>query len=523
MGDLSGNATRILEGYTAAVADGAQLCVTPELAVSGYPPEDLLLRTGFIDQCATAAASIADHVGPVPLIIGTPLLDGGRLSNAALVLRNGEIVDRYFKRVLPNYGVFDERRYFAVGQGSLQLVETDGVKVAIAICEDVWDDHGPLADYQRLRPDLVVVLNASPFDHTKDARRRALLSRRAAQIGVPIVYVNAVGAQDELIFDGASLVADVDGNVTRVGARFKPSTVVVDTDNVTVGDVTNLTTNDESWEPAVWQAIVLAITDYVNNNGFSRVVIGLSGGVDSALVAVLAVQALGSDNVECVAMPSRYSSGHSLVDARQLATVLGCTLREIPIEPMHVSFEESVGPFSVALTDENLQSRIRGTTLMAVSSERNALVLTTGNKSEIAVGYSTLYGDTAGAFAPIKDLYKTDVYRLASWYNAQTHGAAIPQHILDKPPSAELRPDQTDQDSLPDYDTLDRILALYIEDDQTVGEIVAGGVDRTLAQRIASLVDRAEFKRRQSPLGPKLTTKAFGRDRRVPITSKFPG
>jgi NAD+ synthase (glutamine-hydrolysing) len=517
VGDLVGNAAAILDAYDRACDDGAALAVTPELALTGYPPEDLLLRDGFVVACQSTIASMCAHVGAVPLIVGAPRRDGVVLHNSAFVIRDGRITQTYDKRILPNYGPFDERRYFTPGSNTVELLVVDGASIALTICEDLWTSNGPLNEYASLNPDVVVSLNSSPFDRTKYDRRVNMLRDRSEQCNVPIVYVNAVGGQDELVFDGGSLLFQ-NGSVADVAPTFQEAIAIFDF-SLSVAEVRP--SPDSIGD--VWHAIVLGTRDYVRKNGFRSVLIGLSGGIDSALVAVVASHALGPDNVHCVAMPSRYTSQTSIDDAATLAKNLGVNLREISIQPLHQSAQDTFGPVQHQLTDENLQSRLRGLVLMGLSNEHGHLVLTTGNKSELAVGYSTLYGDTAGAFAPIKDLYKTEVYEIVDWLNRTAPHEVVPRDIIDKAPTAELRPNQTDQDSLPPYDVLDPILRLYIEGDQTKAQIVADGFDPELVDRICGLVDRAEYKRRQSPIGVKVATKAFGKDRRMPITNRFPG
>ena len=557
VGDLEGNTARVLAGLERAEQAGADVALFPELAITGYPPEDLLLKPGFIRDNLAALDRIAARTGRCAAVVG--FVDKDRdLRNAAAVCANGEIHGRYHKRLLPNYAVFDEQRYFAAGTSPLALYEIAGVRMGLSICEDAWSPSGPIAEHAAGGAELVLNINASPYYAGRLAERERMLGTRAADASCVLVYVNQVGGQDELVFDGASMVVDSDGRVVARASQFVEDLLVVDIDVQAVfrkrlldprGRASAVTlpvvalTSSSGAPPArieprletpldpvgeVYAALVAGTRDYVDKNGATEVWIGLSGGIDSSLVTAIAVDALGTDRVHGVSMPSRYSSEGSLSDAKQLAAVLGIDYRVIPIESAHAAFlqmlAESFTGMAEDLTEENLQSRIRGVTLMALSNKhRGSIVLTTGNKSELAVGYSTLYGDTAGGFAVIKDVRKTLVYDLCRWRNERDGVEVIPEAVLTKPPSAELRPDQTDQDSLPPYEVLDPILEAYVEDDLTKAELKEAGFDPDLVDRIVRLVDAAEYKRRQNPPGVRVTPKAFGKDRRVPITNRYPG
>lgn len=554
VGDLDANVDRIVEASVTAARLGADLAVFGELTVTGYPPEDLLLRPRFIEDNLRALDRVAREATAIPVVVG--FVDRGMdLYNAAAVCSGGRVLGTYHKQILPNYGVFDEQRYFAVGTPATQLYRVAGIRVGVSICEDAWVANGPIAAQASAGAELVVNLNASPFFAGRRKGREAMIATRAADSSVPVVYVNQVGGQDELVFDGASMVFDGSGKLLASGPQFVESIFVTDLEvrpsfrkrlldpRGRLSAPQQLPVVDVSAEPRrqaepspcivgplsdneeIYNALVLGVRDYVTKNGFGDVVIGLSGGVDSSIVAAVAVDALGAERVHGVAMPSKYSSEGSVTDARSLAERLGIELRIAPIEDVHESFGkllEQVSDREVSgLTDENLQSRLRGVTLMALSNEFGWLVLTTGNKSELAVGYSTLYGDTAGGFAVIKDVLKTRVYELCKWRNAQPDGPLIPEEILTKAPSAELRPDQRDDQSLPPYDLLDPILEAYVEDDLTGPEIEALGHQAELVRKIVGMIDKAEYKRRQSPLGVRVTPKAFGKDRRVPITNRY--
>ncbi|MFM8943700.1 MAG: NAD+ synthase [Actinomycetota bacterium] len=523
VGDLAGNVGRIADAAARADDLGADLAVFPELAVTGYPPEDLILRPAFVDDAAVAVADLARATSGLAcaVVVGAPDRGPDGVRNAALVLQSGEVRARYAKVQLPNFGVFDERRTFVPGAAGT-TVEIAGTPVGLSVCEDAWHDGAPFDGYAASRPPVIVNLNASPYHRGKTADRERIAAERARQTGSWFIYVNAVGGQDELVFDGGSLVVDPAGVVRHRAAAFEEDLLVVAID----GDTSSAEGRD-AWPDdlgGVYRALVLGLGDYVRKNGFRGVVLGLSGGVDSALVATLAVDALGPAAVRALAMPSPYSSTESLEDATEVARRLGIRLDVAAITPALDAYRGTLGDLFGSplegLAEENLQARIRGNLLMAVSNAEGPLVLATGNKSEMAVGYSTLYGDLAGGFAPIKDVPKTLVYDLVRWRNARGE-APIPDRVVAKAPSAELRPDQKDTDSLPPYDELDPIVEAYVEDDRSPEDIAAGGVDRTLVDRVVAMIDRAEYKRRQAPPGVKITPKAFGRDRRLPITNRY--
>ena len=546
VGDLDANADRIIESVKAADADGCDLVAFPELSVTGYPPEDLLLKPGFVADNLEALERIAAATGRAAAIVGYVARDDATLYNALAVCADGRVVGTYRKRCLPNYEVFDERRYFTEGTEVGDLFRIGGVRVGVTICEDAWVAGGPVADVGRGGAEIIVNLNASPFHSGKVLDREAMLAARAAEAGCPIVYVNLVGGQDELVFDGASLVVDHTGAVVTRAPQFTETLFITDLEvperaepsdgALALIDISSPALPDSPFviAPAapslgsdreVYEALVLGTRDYVTKNGFGDVVIGLSGGVDSSIVATIAVDALGAERVHGVLMPSRYSSDHSITDAERLADNLGIDRRVIAIEPAFTAFTEMLAPSFEGrepdLTEENLQSRIRGVTLMALSNKFGWLVLTTGNKSESAVGYSTLYGDTAGGFAVIKDVPKLLVYRLCRERNDRAGRELIPEDVLTKPPSAELRPDQRDDQSLPPYEELDPIIEAYVEQDRTAGELIEAGFDPAVVQRIVRLIDLSEYKRRQTPPGVRVTTKAFGKDRRLPITNRY--
>ena len=539
VGDLAGNSRLLADAARRAHAQGARLVLAPELALSGYPPEDLLLRPAFMQACAEAlaalAAELADCVG-LHLVVGHPHQFGEqgdvrsksmavqRRYNAASVLAAGRVQATYCKRELPNYQVFDERRYFASGRdaGLVPLVfEIDGRRFGVLICEDAWFDE-PARAARDAGAQCLCVINASPFHIDKSGEREQRMAERARAVGLPLLYAHLVGGQDEVVFDGASFALDATGRLTARAPSFDEALAVVELDagGQPRGEITPL----PAIEAQAWRALVTGVRDYLGKNGFPGAIIGLSGGVESALVLALAVDALGADKVRAVMMPSKYTAEISWIDARAMAERLGVRYDEIPIAPMFDAFRASLAPLFEGrpedATEENLQARIRGTLLMALSNKLGAIVLTTGNKSEMATGYCTLYGDMAGGFAVIKDVTKTLVYRLCRWRNAQGR-EVIPERILTRPPSAELRADQTDQDSLPPYDVLDGILARYMEDDQSIEQIVAAGFAVADVERVTRLIKVNEYKRRQAPVGIRITHRAFGRDWRYPITSKF--
>jgi NAD+ synthase (glutamine-hydrolysing) len=560
VGDLAGNVARITAAYDVAVDAGCDLAAFPELAVCGYPPEDLVLKPGFVADTRAALEQVAAHTGTCAAVVG--YVESGRdLYNAAAVLAGGRVQGRYFKRLLPNYAVFDEARTFTPGSGDtdpMELYVVGGVRVGVSICEDAWSPDGPILTQAAGGAELVVNINASPYFAGRLAGRERMLATRAADASCALVYVNQVGGQDELVFDGASMVFDGDGALVARCAAFTEEVRVVDLDVRPVFRKRLLDPRGRAAAPSlpevvltgasaadgrppvpavvapaldpvaeVYEALVLGTRDYLHKNGFRDAVIGLSGGIDSSLVACVAVDALGAAHVHGVSMPSRYSSEGSRTDAEALADALGIECRTIPIEAAFASFLDLLAPsfdgVAPDLTEENLQSRIRGMLLMALSNKFGWLVLTTGNKSEMAVGYSTLYGDSAGGFAVIKDVPKLLVYELCHHVNRRAGREVVPAAVFEKAPSAELRPDQRDDQSLPAYEVLDPILEGYVERDLTAAELVAAGHPPDIVARITRLVDLAEYKRRQSPPGVRVSPKAFGKDRRLPITNRYRG
>ena len=601
VGDLAGNAALIRDWSARAGQAGAHLVAFPEMVLTGYPVEDLTLRSSFVEASRAAVRQLAldlaaDGLGELPVVVGyldraeppagttpgpaapaathtgpqalgehrpedrdAPGVPKGAPQNCAAVLYRGEVVARYAKHHLPNYGVFDEFRFFVPGR-DLTLVRVRGIDVQLAICEDIWQEGGPVAAAREAGAGLLLVINGSPYERDKDDGRRALVARRAAQAGCPVAYVNMVGGQDDLVFDGDSLIVGVDGEVIARAPQFDDALLVTDLDlapaTVTAPSTTIVTAprpNAEASIPAVthvvladqpvpeyaaqpgriappldgvaevYRALVVALRDYVRKNGFRSVVLGLSGGIDSALVAAISADAVGAANVCGVSMPSGYSSGHSKDDAADLAKRIGLDYRVVPIAPMVQAFLDGLGLTGVA--EENLQARVRGVILMGLSNQEGHLTLTTGNKSELAVGYSTIYGDSVGGFNPIKDVPKTLVWALARWRNQQADAAGepapIPENSISKAPSAELRPGQVDQDTLPPYDTLDTLLQAYVEGAKGRSELIAAGFEPAVVDGVVTMVDRAEWKRRQSAPGPKISPVAFGRDRRLPITSRW--
>ncbi len=518
VGDVAGNARLIIEqACRARDARRADLVVFPELTLCGYPPEDLLHRASLIEWCRRALDEIAAAVRGIDVVVGLPWLRRGKLRNAAVVLRDGEIIARYFKQRLPNYGVFDEKRYFKAGKKSC-VFEHGGRRIGVTICEDIWAP-GPAERARQAGAELIVNLNASPYHICKQPLRLETLRQRARETGLPIVYVNAVGGQDELVFDGQSVVVDAAGEPRWQAPAFEDCLAAIDYPLRQMRPAAPA----ECDHAQIWRALVTGVRDYVRKNGFPGVLLGLSGGIDSALTLAIAVDALGADNVNAVLMPSRYTAQMSIDDAIAEAEALGVAHETIPIEPAFQAFQEMLAPSfggkPVDVTEENIQARCRGIILMALSNKTGRMLLTTGNKSEMAVGYATLYGDMAGGYAPLKDVSKLLVYELARWRNRLS--PVIPQRVIDRPPSAELAPDQKDSDSLPPYEILDPILERFIERDQSIEEIVEAGFDRPTVERIVRMVLRNEYKRRQAPPGVRITRKGFGKDRRYPITSGF--
>jgi NAD+ synthase (glutamine-hydrolysing) len=566
VGDLAANSDSIMRWTRHAAEQGAHLVAFPEMALTGYPVEDLALRSSFVAASRAALDALAvrlaaEGFGELPVVVG--YLDrsekaqprygqpAGAPRNAAAVLHGGKVVLRFAKHHLPNYGVFDEFRYFVPGD-TLPVVRVHGIDVALAICEDLWQDGGRVPAARTAGAGLLLSINASPYERAKDDTRLELVRKRAQEAGCTLAYLAMIGGQDELVFDGDSIVVSAEGEVIARAPQFEEGCVLVDLDLPAAAPEAPSGTADDGLEiehvtlsaeplPAyevevpggqaprleddeeVYTALVVGLRAYAAKNGFRSVLIGLSGGIDSALVAAIACDAVGPRNVYGVSMPSHYSSDHSRADAAELARRTGLNFRTVPIGPMFDAYMASLN--LTGLAEENLQSRLRGTTLMAISNQEGHIVLAPGNKSEIAVGYSTLYGDSVGAYGPIKDVYKTGIFRLAKWRNraALERGQTppIPDNSITKPPSAELRPGQVDTDSLPDYDILDRILELYVDQDQGSGAIVAAGYDAELVAHVLRLVDTAEYKRRQYPPGTKISAKGFGKDRRLPITNRW--
>lgn len=522
VGDLDRNASAICNAISDARSEGADLVAFPELATTGYPPEDLLLKPDFVSGNLEALNQIASGAVGITAIVGFVSTSGSSLGNSAAICRDGVVESVYTKQVLPNYGVFDEQRWFSPGT-ELVTTEVGGFRCGVSICEDIWSRKGPVDRLASAGVSLLININASPFQRGKGKDRRELLESLSVETGLNIAYVNLVGGQDELVFDGDSMF--VAPSVVARAAQFREDLLLIELED---GHATGPISPDPDPTGEVYQALKLGTRDYIEKNGFAAVVVGLSGGVDSALTATIAVDAIGNDRVVGVTMPSRYTSRETRDDALELADRLGIRLIELPIEgPFQAYLDALAEVFENAdpdVTEENLQARIRGNYLMALSNKFGWLVLATGNKSEMAVGYSTLYGDLAGGFALIKDVPKTLVYELAHFRNGgETDTGPIPLAVLERPPSAELRPDQLDEDSLPPYSVLDPILERYVELDMSLSAIVDEGFDRNMVERVITMVDRAEYKRRQSPPGIKITRKAFGRDRRLPITNHYSG
>ncbi len=528
VGDIDGNVAQIIDAATQARDElQADVIVFPELTLTGYPPEDLLLRPGFTMAALHGLERVKQAVSGIDVVIGYPIQEGAGLYNAAALIRDGKIIGRYHKQHLPNYSVFDEKRYFVAGQNAC-VVDVKGVPIALTICEDIWLPS-PMQQAAEAGARLMLNLNASPFHRNKQQEREAILYQRSTETGLPIVYVNLVGGQDELVFDGGSMVVNAEGEICQRVASFETGLFSADFTVHDDGSITPVEADISvqlSDDASVYQALVLGVRDYVNKNGFAGVVLGLSGGIDSALTLAIAVDALGAERVEAVSMPSRYTADMSVDDALEEAKALGVQCQIIPIEKTFNAFLESLADeFSEIeatagdVTEQNLQARCRGVLLMAIANKKHRMVLTTGNKSEMAVGYATLYGDMAGGFDVLKDVPKLLVYRLSRYRN--TVSQVIPERVITRPPTAELAPDQKDADSLPEYEVLDPVLALYVEQDKTLEEIVSEGFDKEMVARVISMVDRNEYKRRQAAPGVRITQKAFGRDRRYPITSKY--
>jgi len=519
VGDIAGNAKKIVTSATLAKEQGATLVVTPELSLCGYSPEDLLLRPDFLLACEDALLALAKQLPDITVIVGHPHQQGEQCFNAASVLEGGHVVATYHKQVLPNYGVFDEERYFVSGSEAL-VFNHCGVKLGVLICADVWESK-PALLAKMAGAELLVAMNGSPFHMKKQSTRFEVLKQRAVENSLPIVYVNMVGGQDELVFDGASFVLNAQGELMCELPAFESQLEVVDFAHAQ--PLHGNMTKNLPLEATVYHALKLGLADYVNKNGFPGVVIGLSGGVDSALTLALAVDAIGADKVHAVMMPSEFTADISVNDAREMADIVGVEYSEIAIKPLYDMYLTALSPqfgdMPFDATEENLQARIRGTLLMAISNKFGSIVVTTGNKSEMAVGYCTLYGDMAGGFALLKDVPKTLVYQLCAYRNQLS--SVIPERIITRPPSAELRANQVDQDSLPPYDVLDAIIEAYVEDDLSRKDIVALGYPIEDVNRVIAMIDRNEYKRRQSPVGVRITDKGFGKDRRYPITAKL--
>ena len=559
VGDLEGNRARIVERLGEARESGAELILFPELAVTGYPPEDLLLRPGFLRAAAESLREIAAETKGIAALVGTPHLDRD-LFNACAVCVDGEVKAMYHKQFLPNYGVFDEDRYFKAGR-ELVLLRCGETLIGPTVCEDIWQPGPPATDLALAGAHVIANISASPFHLGKGAVREDMLATRARDNSCWIVFVNAVGAQDELIFDGHSLVLDEEGQIVARAPAFEEALLVVDVDATTAvsrrlrdarrralararrelpsppvvdvpehaasGTVAPVLAPALDELEQMRRALELGLGDYMAKNGFHDVVLGISGGIDSALTAALAAETLGPERVHCVSMPSRYSSGETRADAKRVAESIGAQYIEIPIEPIVESASAALSSAfegtEPGVAEENVQARVRGLLVMALSNKFGWLALATGNKSELSVGYATLYGDMAGGFALLKDVYKTDVFRLAKHLNERAGREIIPQSVIDRAPSAELRPDQRDEDSLPPYSELDRVLEAYVELDSSLEELASDGFDPGVVERAVALIDRAEYKRRQAPPGVKLRPKAFGRDRRIPITNRWRG
>ncbi|CNE98304.1 NAD+ synthase [Yersinia kristensenii] len=520
VGDIEGNTERMLQTLHEQQKAGADLVMFSELALSGYPPEDLLYRDDFYQRCEAQLNRLQAATQQTAVLVGHPWREQGELYNALSLFADGKLQGRYFKQQLPNYGVFDEKRYFSAGHQSC-VVELKGYRLGLLICEDLWFD-GPVDAVKAAGAEIVLSINASPYNREKPYIRKTLMAAHCQRTGLPLVYLNQIGGQDELIFDGCSKVFDAAGNMTHRLAAFAEQTTLLQFNEC---DVVPMTAPAAELPPLaqVYEALVLAVRDYVTKNGFNGAVLGLSGGIDSALTLAIAVDALGKDKVQALMMPFRYTADISIADAKEEAEILGIEFDVLSIEPMFDAFMGQLSPMFAGTardtTEENLQARCRGVVLMALSNKRRSIVLTTGNKSEMAVGYATLYGDMAGGFDVLKDVPKTLVFKLSEYRNTVSY--VIPQRVITRPPSAELAPDQKDEDSLPPYDILDAILEGYVEQDKSVADLVADGFDETIVRKVIRLVDINEYKRRQSAVGPRITARNFGKDRRYPITSGF--
>ena len=539
LGDLEGNSQLILGAVKEALVSGADVVLFSEMVLTGYPVEDLALRPAFQSASRRRVNELAEQIekiggGEILIIIGY-LDHDEKPENALAAIHRGKVVGKYVKHHLPNYGVFDEFRNFGQGDKSL-VIRFGSIDIALAICEDIWQEGGPVANLSKANPGILLVANGSPFERDKDGVRLDLARKRVKQLGCPLLYLNMVGAQDDLVFDGGSFALDSAGEVIARSEQFESSLNIVDieceiesgTPDLVLsgaikkdqGGAKTLIAPSLSDEEEIWKALEVGLRDYVSKNGFKSVALGLSGGIDSALTAALAVDALGKESVYGLLMPSKYSSTHSISDAKELAENLGIGYEIIEIGGVVSSFQSAIELSGLA--EENIQARVRGSLLMGLSNQRGHLILATGNKSELAVGYSTLYGDAVGGFAPIKDIFKVDIWRLARWRNSQAGGKElIPINSIEKAPSAELSPGQKDSDSLPDYELLDQVLKLYIEKNIDATKIIASGFDKALVDRVVALVDKAEYKRRQYPPGPKVSPIAFGKDRRLPMTSRW--
>ncbi|AVQ87184.1 NAD+ synthase [Plesiomonas shigelloides] len=524
VGDIEGNAQKIITTTREQADAGADLVVFPELALTGYPPEDLLLRPDLMVRVNTQLDLIAQVSHKTAVLVGHPWPEDGKLYNALSVYAEGRLLTRYYKQKLPNYGVFDELRYFSAGDKNA-LLELNGVRLGLLICEDLWFD-APVDALHAAGAEVIVSINASPYDQEKPQVRQRLLEGHCRRTGLPLLYLNQIGGQDELVFDGCSKVFNAQGEMTHRLAAFAEQVELVSLhkqqDALTITPMAQPAAA-QGLLAQTYQALVLAVRDYVTKNGFQGAVLGLSGGIDSALTLAIAVDALGADKVQAVMMPFRYTADISVADAKEEADLLGIEFDIVSIEPMFDAFMQQLAPMFAGTerdtTEENLQARCRGVMLMALSNKRRRLVLTTGNKSEMAVGYATLYGDMAGGFDVLKDVPKTLVFQLSEYRNTLSY--VIPQRVIDRPPSAELAPDQVDQDSLPPYDILDAILHAYVEQDKSVADLVAMGFEEEVVRKVIRLVDINEYKRRQAAVGPRITARNFGKDRRYPITSGF--